>query len=116
MWLHPPYPGFQVVFFLGKVISLPEPPSPFELLVLFPYCPASFLQIYSYTSSLRRKLFSIYSFSLLLTPPPGPITAKEINKKHNSFWLLFFFLTLHSNIYNNKKTNLITKVITINKK
>jgi hypothetical protein len=42
--------------------------------------------------------------------------AKEINKKHNSFWLLFFFVTQHSNIYNNKETNLITGVITINKK
>lgn len=69
--------------------------------------------------------FSIYCFSQaptssLLSPPNGPITAKEINKLHNSSQLLFFVVVvvvaLHGNIYNNKETNLITKVITINKK
>lgn len=68
--------------------------------------------------------FSIYCFSQAptsssLSLPNGPITAKEINKLHNSSQLLFFVVVvvaLHSNIYNNKETNLITKVITINKK
>lgn len=68
--------------------------------------------------------FSIYCFSQAptsssLSPPNGAITAKEINKLYNSSQLLFFVVVvvaLHGNIYNNKETNLITKVITINKK
>lgn len=69
--------------------------------------------------------FSIYCSSQAptsssLSPPNGPITAKEINKLYNSSQLLFVVVVvvvaLHGNIYNNKETNLITKVITINKK
>lgn len=77
-----------------------------------------------YVSAPEEYTFSsIYYYSQaptssLLSPPSGPITAKEINKLHNSSQLLFFVVVvaLHGNIYNNKETNLITKVITINKK
>lgn len=77
-----------------------------------------------YVSAPEEYAFSsIYCFSQAptsssLSLPSGPITAKEINKLHNSSQLLFFVVVvaLHGNIYNNKETNLITKVITINKK
>lgn len=77
-----------------------------------------------YVSAPEEYAFSsIYCFpqaptSSSRSPPSGPITAKEINKLHNSSQLLFVVVVvaLHGNIYNNKETNLITKVITINKK
>lgn len=91
MWSHPPWPDFHGVF--SSVIYLSEPPSPSELLAFFfiallPSCKYAPIHLHS----VGNTFFSIYSFSLLPTLPPGPITAKEINKKHNSFWLLFFFL------------------------
>lgn len=66
MQVHMPCPDFQVAFSLEKFIYLSEPPSSFELLALSIYCFASFLQICFYTSSLCKKLFSIYGFSLPL--------------------------------------------------
>lgn len=69
MWSHPPWPDFHGVF--SSVIYLSEPPSPSELLAFFLHCPASFLQICSYTSSLRRKHFLFY-LQLLPAPHPSP--------------------------------------------
>lgn len=91
MWIHLPRPHFQASF--SFLIYLSESPRSFELLAVFPPCPASCLLLYIFTPQ-RYTFSSIYSFSLLPTPPYGPITAKEINKKHNSFWLLLFFVCL----------------------
>lgn len=64
----PPRRDFQVVFSLA--IHLSEPHSPFELLALLLYCPASFLQTCSHTSSLHRKCFLLY-LQLLSAPYPS---------------------------------------------
>lgn len=115
MQVYPSHPAFQICLY--SVIYLCEPHCHSKLLGLFLHCPAYFFFCkYApiYLCSPTNTFSSIYSFPLLSSLPPGPITAEEINKTHNSFWLLFF-VTLYSNIYNNKETNLITKVITINK-
>lgn len=68
MWTHLPRPDFQAAFSL--LIYLSESPRSFELLAVFPPCPASFLLLY--ISTLRDTLSLLFTASPAPRPSPWP--------------------------------------------